>query len=66
METPNNPLSDAARAMGRVRSKRKAEAARANGKLGGRPRNNPAPEQAQPEPQQETAPGKLPLLLVSR
>jgi hypothetical protein len=32
------PLSDAARAMGSVRSARKAAAARINGKRGGRPR----------------------------
>jgi hypothetical protein len=31
---------EAARLMGAVRSERKAEAARANGKLGGRPRNH--------------------------
>ena len=59
METPNQALSDAARAMGRVRSRRKTEAARANGKLGGRPRNKPAPalepEQAQPKPIHERA-----------
>jgi hypothetical protein len=32
--------SDAARELGRVRSARKAAAARQNGKLGGRPRKN--------------------------
>jgi hypothetical protein len=37
------PLSDAARAMGRARSDKKTAAARANGKLGGRPRKRSTP-----------------------
>jgi len=46
-------LTDAARAMGSVRSTRKAAASRANGKLGGRPATKkPAPAvQPAPEPQ---------------
>ncbi len=36
-------VSEAARALGRVRSERKAEASRRNGKLGGRPRKAPEP-----------------------
>jgi hypothetical protein len=45
---------------GKSTSPAKQQASRANGKLGGRPRNNPAPEPAQ------TQPGTtLPLLLTA-
>jgi hypothetical protein len=66
METSDKTLSDAGRAMGSVRSARKTAAARINGKLGGRPRNHPAPEPAQPRQAQTAQRGTLPLLIVPR
>ena len=41
-------IKDAAAAMGRVKSPAKAAASRANGKLGGRPRNSAAPVSTAP------------------
>ena len=42
MQLKGKPKNPHAVAMGRMKSKRKAEASRRNGKLGGRPRKTPA------------------------
>jgi hypothetical protein len=55
------PIQEAASLMGQVRSARKAAASRANGKLGGRPRND-AP---QPAPPVEATP-QGPMLIIPR
>lgn len=47
---PNQTISDAARAMGRAKSARKAAASRENGKLGGRPRRTEENKPTAPVP----------------
>ena len=41
MEEELNDIASAARALGRIKTAKKAAASRRNGKLGGRPRNAP-------------------------
>ena len=60
-----NPLSEAARQLGRVRSERKAASSRVNGKLGGRSRKGALP--SQPETvQPQIPPARVPVLVVPR
>jgi DNA invertase Pin-like site-specific DNA recombinase len=61
-----NALSEAARQLGSVRSKRKAASSRANGKLGGRPRKvSPDAQPEAPALTPKTAPTPV-VLIVPR